>query len=539
MKLEEILSFRSLAGARVVAGRDRIDRDVRWSHVVDLPEPVPWVRSGDLLLTTGYSWPKRADAEREQVRELAEAGVSAILLAVPRFVERFSAVACDEADRCGLPLLEIPWEVPFADIMEELHRAIMAEPYRAIERSEEIHRALTRAAGDGSSLDALAELLARLVGRSVTFEDPAGKLLAHAAASDELDAVRRETLASAQSPAALQNELERRGVAQRIRKADAHVRVPAMPELGLAARVACPIRLGKEFVGAVWIIEGDTPLSDLDQRAAEHAALVAAIRIAHERELEMVEARLGYASVLSVLESESSEPVAQERLRLLGFDPEAHYSVGIVALDQRVPLGREEFDERDRIAQAVREVMVETNAPALVTVTLNLVPFLLPAHASIEAIAAAVLDGEGRSIVVGRAYSGAEGARTSYREARSLLSYRQRPRVCGFDDVLVPRVLLGDERARATFLEDLLAPLRSQRNGDALSEALLALARHGFHFRACARSLGVHPNTLRYRLERATEALHIDVHDPDVQFRLQLATRLLDIGGADRAPADR
>ena len=412
MKLSEILEADSLASARIVAGRDGLDAEVKWSHVVDLPEPLPWVRPGDLLLTTGYSWPKEALEERRLVRELAAAGVSAIALAVPRFVEAFSNAACDEADRSGLPLLEIPWAVPFAGIMEELHRKIMAEPLRTIERSESIHRALTRAAGDGSSLDALAELSARLVGRSVTFEDPGGKLLAHASADDDHDEVRRETLARSQSPRALHAEFERRGVAQQIRTAQRHVRVPAIEGLGMGARLACPIRLGKEVVGVVWILEGKTPLNELDQRAAEHAALVAAIRIAHERELESLESRLGYASFLSFLESDSSAPVAEERLRLLGFDPEASHVAGIVALDLRIPLGREELDERDGAAESVRFALSRLGAPSLVTVTLDRVPFLVPSGFPLSELAA-IVDRPARSLVFGRAHAGADGARAS------------------------------------------------------------------------------------------------------------------------------
>ena len=57
-------------------------------------------------------------------------------------------------------------------------------------------------------------------------------------------------------------------------------------------RRASPARFdsGAEFVGVVWIIEGDEPLSELDHRAAEYAALVAAIHVAHQRELASLEA---------------------------------------------------------------------------------------------------------------------------------------------------------------------------------------------------------------------------------------------------------
>jgi sugar diacid utilization regulator len=146
---------------------------------------------------------------------------------------------------------------------------------------------------------------------------------------------------------------------------------------------------------------------------------------------------------------------------------------------------------------------------------------------------AAQFDEPGLSLVIGREHPGVEGARASYREALSLLGYRDRPRVATYDDLLVPRVITGDASARETFLNDFFAPLRSKKNGRELAAALLTLARHGFRFRAAADALAIHPNTLRYRLDRVSEALALDLADSDVQFRVQLAVRLLDVEQRD------
>ncbi len=516
MKLRQLLEIPSLAGAQVVAGALGVDREVLWSHVVDMPDAVPWVRPGFLLLVSGYSWPKEAQAECRQIASLAAAGVCAVGMAVPKYVEHFSGPARAQADRLGLPLIEIPWETPFARIMEELHRAVMSEPYAIIERSEQIHRALTRAALRDASLDDLAKSLSSLIHRSVTFEDPAGTLLARCSVNGNQDTAREATLETEQ-------------LMRRIRSSDKPLRVPAVPETGAESCVVCPIRIGPELVGLVWILEGGSPLSELDHRAAEHAALVAAIHIAHQRELSYVEARLGYASFLSLLESEpGAKPVAEERIQLLGFDSQGRYRVGIVVLPEELPLAREGVLRRDRVAARVRDALKLIGVEQLVTVNLNHVPFLLPENKNVEPILSAIAD-RPCSIVFGRVHSGAQGARTSYREALSLLSYRHRAAVCYYEDVLVPRVIMGDAAARETFLTDLFAPLRSRKGGARLAQALLALARGGFHFRETAAALGIHPNTLRYRLERATQALRVDLDDADVRFKLQLASRLLDL----------
>src|SRR5579864_3095120 len=170
-------------------------RDVQWAHVIDMPDPVPWVRAGQLLLTTGFAWPTQDSDLTLLVRLLNERGLAAVGLAVPGYLKKFPDAAREEADKLSLPLIEIPFEVPFAQITEELHRTILAEQYKIIERSEQIHRTLTRAAAEGSNLSDLTRTLGELLDRSVTLEDPEGKLLASYSTKDDAkDAIRRQTL---------------------------------------------------------------------------------------------------------------------------------------------------------------------------------------------------------------------------------------------------------------------------------------------------------------------------------------------------------
>jgi purine catabolism regulator len=512
MRLLDALGLSSLAGSAVVAGRDGLERDVRWAHVVDMPDPAPWVGPGQLLLTTGYAWPVEPDAERRQLEALAGRELAGIGLAVPTYLERFSEHARVHAERLALPLIEIPWDVPFARITEELHRELLSAQQRAIERSEEIHRALTRAATEGTTLHELARRLGTLIGRAITIEDTFGNLLGFHTMPALDDAVRRETLASTRSPRRTTLELER---------------LAAMPDLELEARLVCPIRLGGEIAGYVWIIEGDATLADLDHRAAEHGALVAALQIAHQRDLAQVESRLGYTSFLSLLEAPATTPQMLERAQLLGFDPAVTYRAGIALLDEALPLAREAVARRDVFVERLRRHLASLGVERpMLGAALDRVPFLLPADVPIADFASDLADERVR-FVFGRLAAGTDGARSSYREAQELLGYDGLGRVAAYEDVLVPRVLLGDARAREAFLRDLLSPLEGRKGGATLREALLRYAESGFAFRRTALALGIHPNTLRYRLERAADLTGLTLDDPDVRFRLQLAARLV------------
>src|SRR5215469_3456483 len=79
--VRDVLRLRVLEGARLVAGEAGLDRPVLWSHVVDMPDPAPWVPAGYFLLTTGYSRPDDAPAQRATIDALATRGVAAVGLA--------------------------------------------------------------------------------------------------------------------------------------------------------------------------------------------------------------------------------------------------------------------------------------------------------------------------------------------------------------------------------------------------------------------------------------------------------------------------
>jgi purine catabolism regulator len=529
VKVADALASTVLHKSRLVAGQHGLGREIRWVHIVDMPDILPWVRAGQLLLTTGYAWPRDDVEQRALVRALAERELAAIGLAVPRFFDRFPRALCDEADRLDLPLLEIPWEIPFAQITEELHMVILAEQSRVIEQSELIHRSLTRAALESNSLQDLAMTLGDLINRSVTFEDADGNVLGFHSVEGTEDSVRLATLRQGHSPPELTAYLEGMGYTDQINRASEPMRIPAIPELGLTGRIVCPIRLKGEMVGQVWIIEGTGPLSDLDLRAAENAAIVAALQIAHQRALASLETRVGYSFLDSLLEARfEATPQSLERARLQGFDLDGQYRVGLLVIDEPVPLSREGLLRRERLAERLRKALQGQGGPALQTVSLNQILFLLPAACDGARIWEALAQ-PGVGFGLSRAYCGIPGVRQGYLEAQAMLPHLRYGSFQPYEALLLPRVLLGEPEARAAFLEETFGRLQRCRNGEMLIETLVAFARSDFRLKRTAQQLHIHPKSLRYRLQRAIELSGIDFDTADTRFRLQLAAHLLSL----------
>ena len=104
-------------------------------------------------------------------------------------------------------------------------------------------------------------------------------------------------------------------------------------------------------------------------------------------------------------------------------------------------------------------------------------------------------------------------------------------------------LLLGAEpRLAAELAERRLAPLQEVAGAATrgnLEETLRAWLRAPGQRKTIAHELGVHPQTVRYRMTRLRELFGEALDDPDGRFELELALRLLPFADATSAVADR
>lgn len=522
IQLVQALKLPSLQQASVVAGAEGLDRVLRWVPIVDLPNPLPWVNAGDFLLTTGYGWPQDEEKLCDLITQLSKRGLSGLGLAVPQYFDRIPQAARAVADELQFPLLEIPWEVQFNTITEEILSSILTYQYKLQEHSGFIHQELMRIAFEAKDLQEIALTLGQLFGRSIIIQHPEGHLMAvhtiqEAGCTEEKKAKFLHEISTFSKDQAHYLSL---------RSGSQPIRIQDTSDSNLYSRYVCPISIKKELVGLLWIVEGQEPLSEEDLRSAQSASIVMALHISQQRALASLEAQLGYSFLDSLFDGENSTtPQILRRAELLGFEPEGTYSVGILIMDAAIPLSREGIVKREQLADKLKQSMQEQKIPAVVSLTQNQIVFLLPSRVQSEVIWKSMKD-TNLSFAVSMPHQGISNVRQGYREANSILPHTQFGQLHRYQDLLVPRVLMGDQDARSSFLGKLFDPLQRSKNGDVLIHTLLTFARFGFQLKKTADELKIHPKTLRYRLDRAISLGAFDLNDAETQFNLQLADRL-------------
>lgn len=134
----ELLSEPQL-GLTLLAGAHGLDKDITWAHTSDLPRLWEWVTGGELMMTNGLSVPKDANGQVALAEALVEAGASALAIGekmhAPELMPAFLA-ACD---RLPLPLINIPYPLPFIAIARSVAEATLLEESRRLRRTARIY----------------------------------------------------------------------------------------------------------------------------------------------------------------------------------------------------------------------------------------------------------------------------------------------------------------------------------------------------------------------------------------------------------------
>jgi PucR family transcriptional regulator, purine catabolism regulatory protein len=121
-------------GLELVSGHQSGRAHVRWVHSTELPDPTPWLKGGELLLTTGIqlTGPK---VQRELIARLADYEIAALGFGTGFAHKRLPAALVTAAQKRGFPLFEVPYELPFIAITERAFTHLLDERYEMLQRS--------------------------------------------------------------------------------------------------------------------------------------------------------------------------------------------------------------------------------------------------------------------------------------------------------------------------------------------------------------------------------------------------------------------
>jgi PucR family transcriptional regulator, purine catabolism regulatory protein len=512
-----VRNFADEMGLELLSGKDRAEAPVRWVHISELPDPTPWLSGGEIILTTGLQLTS-AKRQRDFARLLGDHHVAGIGFGIGLEHEHVPEPLLEEARTAGLPVFEVPYELPFIALTEKAFGRLVNEQYEVLQRSIAIHKRLERLVLEERGLDELVGALSAAIGGMVMVLDARGETIADRTFRRELGDGVIES------------------VRERIRERGSRARGAGgefSPDHGeIAGRsLVLPISTRGRGAPQAWLFATrDTgSLGDFERLILQQAATVVALELMRQRVMRDTERRLAGDVLAEALTGRLAESEVEARLRPFGIGDKA--AVLVFASDDA---GAAESD--------LEQALAEAGVGALVACREQLLCAVVDAAGELDAVELArslrlaLIDGHGGDHVRAAASRTAPVGmvRRSFHEARcaleaTALANGNAPDVASHEDLGAFRLLLAvqDDEALRVYTDSVLGPLEDGGGeyGDELLRSLEAFIEQNGQWEKAARQLYCHRHTLRYRIRRIEELTGRDMKSARDRIELWLALR--------------
>ncbi|MDT5075980.1 MAG: hypothetical protein QOJ80_617 [Mycobacterium sp.] len=377
-----------------------------------------------------------------------------------------------------------------------------------------------------TDLFALADSLAEAAGGAVTIEDGLSRVLAYSKLQQHADQARVATIVGRQAPEQLREFFDARGVFAHLAASDEPLFVGADAELGLTGRMVVAVRSGRMLMGSVWVA-CPTPLRGGPLTALADGARTVALHLLRSRASADLERQVESELVIRLLEGTPDAATAASRLGL----PQS--PLRVIAVHAFIG---EERDTALLLAFERATTGFGWSRPGRSALAGNTVYTLLPgeqaetARAWVSDLRAALPDG----VAVVAGISGAasvEDLAPARLEADECLALHPgaRPGTApaaydeSWDDILLQRLRTAARSGRSPERGPVAELRRHDLANDTEYVATLQawLEAQGDPTEAGVR-LGVHENTVRYRLRKMAELANLQLDDAKKRLAMMI-----------------
>ena len=524
----DVLGVSALADARLAAGNSGLDRVVQRLNVMEVPDILAWVKPNELLLTTGYPLRNTPQSLAQLVTDLDERGLAALAIKLGRYLDELPDEMLAQADRLGFPIILLPGDVAFDDILNQVLTDILNRQAAILARSEEAHRALVQIVLGGGGLQEVTDEVAKLLDVAVLASDADGRPLASSGREEDVSALR---------------DTDRFGPGG-LRSPDAY---------GVHGRCAIvPVVAGGFEHGRLAAYSAHGEIDDSSVHTLERAATVAALVITKQQAVSAVESKYRADFLRDVLAGRAgSEERVVAHSASLGWHLDRPVAVVVAETDPDVRGRRGDAEERaaqDRLVAAWSSAVRRRDSYAAVASFSHEIVAVLGAPLADEELSRIVRDATGTfadpgarrsfSTGVSRAAASPDQLPDAYDQATKAVRVGRQLQGSGalahFDQLGVYRLLslVPDTDELHAFVREVLGELAADDTDTLdLRHTLHVLLETNLNVAETARRLHFHYNTLRYRIGKLERILGPFTEDAHLRLNLHLALHVLRMRG--------
>ncbi|WP_209122886.1 PucR family transcriptional regulator [Alkalihalobacillus sp. BA299] len=557
LTMKDIMNFDLLDSARVLSGEKYLnERFVEWVSITESPVE-NFVRKNELVLTTGMGCEQSIEAFEQYVQDVVDSEASALAVATGRYIYDIPTEVIQFAEQAQFPIIEVPWEIRFADITHEVMKELTRRQQQELKESEKVQQQLLNILLNGGNLEKVAQYVGKQIHTPVLITDKDGQVKGSARQNQDIRVMWEELRSNNKVPeqASITEETTHHPFHQKIHKIDHFPwTIVQLPIIQDVHRV-----LGYLFILLHSTHSLKTELTSFSINLLEHASTVSALWFLRENAILETELKLRDDFVCSIAKGDlTSWERISERARLLGYDVNVPY-VCIVGYPENL---RAMYENSDQIKHSSYEkwlhsmihyieeeiIFASQSLEKQILMTYQLDELIIFLEASVvtrkdgvhyfldlvERRLGNLLPGVEMSWGIGRVYDEELKFTKSYRDAQQSLEIGRRQKGPGhrmyYDDSKVERVLLSlsDNEEVQQLSDTVITPLikYDRVRQMELVRTFIIFTQHHFNVSKTARTLSLHRQSLLYRLRKIEKLTSLSLVNPDDLFLLNLSIRI-------------
>lgn len=540
ISMGSILRLDILKNAKLLAGAAGMEGIVTSVNVMVDPNIINVSNSGDLLISTAYAVRENIPQLKTLIPRMHDIGVVGLGLKFNSYIQEVPDDIIEVANELCFPLFEIPNEISFSQIITPIMTTIVNNQAHTLMDIYELQKALTATMLSGGNLQSIAQTLYDRFGNSVAiYNDFFSSFVL--ACNDQ----RRESISRR-----MENSIRTNVIAK-----DAGISLLSHREVDnldslICNKISIPIYSDKKKYGSIFIWEDNREITSVDLAVLEAATSLIALDMI--KKISMYEMENNHKATLLddlLVKDEERQRKSLANAEYFDFDVEASHQVAVIrVLSGNSTIGNSSlYKTNNNIVNVLRRICRNNAIKVLFVNKCDSIVLVFenPAHNNEEyslevknfvntVLSALDMDGisESVSIGVGRNYAEASDLWKSFAEARRAASCNSvgSTRVHYFEKLGVYRFLAYEnlQPELATFYNETLKVLVDYDH-DRDSELVHTLSLYfkcGGNLKRLAEEMGVHYNTVAYRIQRIKELAHVSFDDADQLLNLQIALKI-------------
>ena len=562
LTVESVVNYEILENARILTAKDSVaDCIVQWISVMEMPVE-NFVRQNEVVLTTAIGCHSNVEDFKSFVQDIIDSNASALMIAIGRHVFDIPKEVIELAEQQNFVIIELPWEVRFSNIIEEVMKNINDVQYKDRERSEKVQQELLKLILGDTDLHHIAKYIHRQIDCQLLITDRNGFIQAKSGCAQDFIDRWKDAVIQGDFPIH--------------RRADLMNNDPMLRKFRTAvldSRVILQIpvlQVSEDPQGYIFVVlPKEIPvvsyLTHYRIAVLEHSATTISLWLSRKNAIEETKINLRSDFVQEVATGGFvSADQAFSRAKLLGYNLELPY-VCLVGFPENF---KELFEKHKKdynsyvqwtesmiryieeelyfAAQSLnREIMMTYQGQRL------LIYLEKPAETNYDHIINFVdlADRRLRNLLpevaiswgIGDYSEGFQGLSESYSHATTALDIGRRKKGKGqrmlYSDTRIDRVLLTlaqNEEMKEVIMATIqpLVEYDKQRNMDLIGTLKSYNQNHG-NVSQAARALSLHRQSLLYRLRKIESLTGLSLIDSDDLFLLDLSLKTWEIGVAE------